>query len=162
MGYLNNEKATRETYEPDGFLRTGDIAAIDSEGRVWIRDRKKELIKVSGIGVAPAELEDLLLGHPLVEDAAVVGITDEYSGELPKAFVKLAQGETGSEEVGKDIMKYVKAKKVKHKWVREVQFVTEIPKSASGKILRRLLRDGKSGDGGLVVTDRARAGKARL
>ena len=162
MGYLNNEKATRETYEPDGFLRTGDIATIDSEGRVWIRDRKKELIKVSGIGVAPAELEDLLLGHPLVEDAAVVGITDEYSGELPKAFVKLGQGGTGSEEIGKDIMKYVSERKVKHKRVREVQFVSEIPKSASGKILRRLLRDGKSGAGGLVVTDRARAEKARL
>jgi 4-coumarate--CoA ligase len=154
MGYLNNEKATRETYEEGGWLRTGDIAVVDENGRVWIRDRKKELIKVKGIGVAPAELEDLLLGHPLVEDVAVLGVLDDYSGELPKAYVKVRGGGKGSEELGKEVMKYVREKKTKHKWVKEVEFVDEIPKSASGKILRRVLRDqAKTGKRGLIVKE---------
>lgn len=79
---LNNEKATRETYEPDGFLHTGDQGYIDEDGIIHISDRLKELIKVKGIGVAPAELEDLLLGHTKVEDVAVLGVPDDYSGEL--------------------------------------------------------------------------------
>lgn len=143
MGYLNNPKATAEGY-PDGWLRTGDQAMINSEGLVTITDRIKELIKVKGIGIAPAELEDLLLGHPDVEDCAVISIPDDYSGEKPKAFVVVKGGGKGSEETGKKLLKYVRDKKVKHKWLKEVEFVDIIPKSASGKILRRIL---KVGDG---------------
>ena len=99
MGYLNNEKATRETFDEDGWLHTGDQGAFDDEGMIHITDRIKELIKVKGIGVAPAELEDLLLGHPNVEDVAVLGIKDDYSGELPKAFVVLKPGVKESREV---------------------------------------------------------------
>lgn len=159
MGYLNNEKATRETFDEEGFLHTGDQGLIDEEGMIHITDRIKELIKVKGIGVAPAELEDLLLGHEKVEDVAVMGIQDDYSGELPKAFVKLKDGVPADSAVGKALIAFVKEKKVRHKWIKEIEFVSEVPKSASGKILRRVLRDKqKSGkDRGVVVKDETRA-----
>ncbi|KAI1628277.1 CoA ligase [Exophiala viscosa] len=160
MGYLNNKKATEETFDKDGFLHTGDIGTIDEEGLITITDRLKEMIKVKGIGVAPAELEDLLLGHPDVEDVAVLGIADEYSGERPKAYVVLQSAKRDQPEaVGRGLIKYVQDKKVRHKWVTEVEIVHEIPKSPSGKILRRVLRDmSRAGTKGLVVKDdRARA-----
>ncbi|KAI9808861.1 MAG: hypothetical protein M1827_007184 [Pycnora praestabilis] len=141
MGYLNNPKATAETFDKDGWLHTGDEGSIDSEGVVRIHDRIKEMIKVKGIGVAPAELEDLLLGHDSVEDCAVLGIPDDYAGERPKAFIVCKKGVKGDEGLGKMLMEYVQQKKVRHKWIKEVEFVEEIPKSASGKILRRVLRD---------------------
>ncbi|PSN64604.1 acetyl-CoA synthetase-like protein [Corynespora cassiicola Philippines] len=159
MGYLNNEKATKETFDEDGWLHTGDWGAIDEEGMIYIQDRIKELIKVKGIGVAPAELEDLLLGHAKVEDVAVMGVGDDYSGELPKAFVVLKSGVAVDSATGKELISFVKEKKVRYKWVKEIEFVDEIPKSASGKILRRVLRDKeKSGRGrGVVVKDEARS-----
>ncbi len=142
MGYLNNPKATSDTFDIDGWLHTGDQGIIDNEGMLTITDRIKEMIKVKGIGVAPAELEDLLLGHPRVEDAAVLGLQDEYSGEVPKAYVVLKGGEKGSAEVGEELRKYVRERKTRHKWITGgVDFVDVIPKSASGKILRRMLRD---------------------
>jgi 4-coumarate--CoA ligase len=104
MGYLNNEKATRETYDADGFLHTGDQGRIDEHGMIWILDRIKEMIKVKGIQVAPAELEDLLLGHPKVEDVAVLGIPDDYSGELPKAFILLKPGVEKVHGIGKELI----------------------------------------------------------
>ena len=155
MGYLNNEQATRDTFDQDGFLHTGDIGKIDEEGLISITDRLKEMIKVKGIGVAPAELEDLLLGHPEVEDVAVLGIADEWAGERPKAYVVLkSSAKSEAEKVGERLIKYVQEKKVRHKWVVEIECVDEIPKSGSGKILRRLLRDmGKQGKHGLVIKD---------
>lgn len=154
MGYLNNEQATRDTFDEDGWLHTGDQGAIDEEGMIHIQDRIKELIKVKGIGVAPAELEDLLLGHEKVEDVAVMGIKDDYSGELPKAFVVLKKGVSADTAVGKELMAYVKEKKVRYKWIKEVEFIDEIPKSASGKILRRMLRDKQLGaDRGTIIKD---------
>ena len=142
MGYLNNPKATAENFEKDGWLHTGDQGIIDEEGMLTITDRIKEMIKVKGIGVAPAEMEDLLLGHPEVEDVAVMGVPDDYSGEVAKAFVVLTGDKRGSKEVEQELMKYVKARKVRHKWITGgIEFVPLIPKSASGKILRRVLRD---------------------
>ncbi|KAH8592885.1 hypothetical protein B0O99DRAFT_653545 [Bisporella sp. PMI_857] len=153
MGYLNNEQATKSTYE-DGWLRTGDQAMIDEDGLITITDRIKEMIKVKGIQVAPAELEDLLLGHEFVEDAAVFGIQDDYSGEKPKAFIVAKPHAPTKQQLGRVLMKYVKEKKVKHKWLKEIEFIEEIPKSASGKILRRVLRDlEKSGKRGFVVRE---------
>jgi len=140
MGYLANEQATKSTYDPDGFLHTGDQAVIDADGMVTITDRIKEMIKVKGIGVAPAELEDLLLGHPHVEDCAVLGINDDYSGEKPKAYIVKKPGTPAFEILGVDLLNYVREKKVRHKWLKEVEFVDVIPKSASGKILRRVLK----------------------
>ena len=156
MGYLNNEKATRETFDQDGYLHTGDIGSMDREGLITITDRLKEMIKVKGIGVAPAELEDLLLGHEDVEDVAVLGKHDDYAGERPKAYVVLKpHARRGDVQVtGKGLIKYVQDKKVRHKWLAEIAVVDEIPKSASGKILRRVLRDmDRKGSTGVVVKD---------
>lgn len=154
MGYLNNEKATRETFDEEGFLHTGDSGVIDDEGLITIVDRIKEMIKVKGIGVAPAELEDLLLGHEKVEDVAVLGIKDDYAGELPKAFVVPKPGVKGDEELGRELMKYVRERKVRHKHIKEIEFIDVIPKSASGKILRRILRDKQLGaDKSVVIRD---------
>ncbi|KAJ9648829.1 hypothetical protein H2199_000742 [Coniosporium tulheliwenetii] len=162
MGYLNNEKATKETFDADGFLHTGDQGMIDEEGMVYILDRIKEMIKVKGIGVAPAELEDLLLGHDMVEDVAVLGMKDDYAGELPKAFVVLKAGVPESEKTAKELLAFVREKKTKYKWIKEIEFIKEIPKSASGKILRRLLRDKKSGADKVVVVRDAVGEKAML
>jgi len=160
MGYLGNEKATKETFDAGGdgkrWLRTGDQGMIGEDGMVSITDRIKEMIKVKGIGVAPAELEDLLLGHEKVEDVAVLGIEDEYSGEKPKAYVvlNLSGKKEGEERTGRELLRYVKEKKIRHKWLKEVEFIEEIPKSASGKILRRVLRDrSRKGAVGTVVRD---------
>lgn len=152
MGYLNNEKATRETFEPDGWLHTGDQGVMDDAGFITITDRIKELIKVKGIGVAPAELEDLLLGHEKVEDCAVLSVPDEGAGERPKAYVVVKKGHNASQGTGLEIIKYVEERKVRHKWIKEIEFTEEIPKSASGKILRRVLRDqSKKGTKGLLI-----------
>lgn len=142
MGYLNNPKASAETFDSEGWLHTGDQGIIDDEGMLTITDRIKEMIKVKGIGVAPAELEDLLLGHPKVEDVAVVGVLDDYSGEVAKAFVVPKSGVRGDKELEQELIKYVQERKVRHKWITGgCDFVEVIPKSASGKILRRMLRD---------------------
>lgn len=154
MGYLDNEKATAETFELDAaggrWLRTGDVATVDENGRVTITDRIKEMIKVNGVQVAPAELEDLLLGHPKVEDVAVLGVPHEFMGEVPKAFVVLKQAhraeitaEKGRAEVEAELVAYVKKNRgATTKWLRGgVRFVESVPKSPSGKILRRVLKD---------------------
>ncbi|KAL4805002.1 hypothetical protein BDV18DRAFT_141723 [Aspergillus unguis] len=165
MGYLNNEKATKETFDEEGWLHTGDVGYMDREGFIVITDRIKEMIKVKGIAVSPAEIEDLLLGHPAVEDVGVTSVPDEYAGEKPKAYVVLkptTRGQLSSKDgvvaAGRELIEYVKAKKVRHKWLVEVEFVDEVPKSASGKILRRVLRDREKSkkedaDGRLVVRD---------
>ncbi|KAJ5698036.1 hypothetical protein N7462_000041 [Penicillium macrosclerotiorum] len=146
MGYLNNEKATSETFDSEGWLHTGDVGYMDQEGFITITDRIKEMIKVKGIAVAPAELEDLLLGHAMVEDVAVGGIPDEYTGQRPKAYVVLKsdafQGKDRQAimDLLQELIEYVQKNKVRHKWITEVEMLKEIPKSASGKILRRMLR----------------------
>jgi acyl-CoA synthetase (AMP-forming)/AMP-acid ligase II len=134
-GYLNNDEATAETLVEDGWLRTGDIARIDPEGFTFIVDRLKELIKYKGYQVPPAELEAVLVSHPKVKDAGVIGVPMDDGGEAPKAFV-VADGVDAEE-----LMAYVAKHVAPYKKVREVEFVDEIPKSASGKILRRVLRE---------------------
>lgn len=155
MGYLNNQRATAETFDADGFLHTGDIGFLDDEGMLTISDRLKEMIKVKGIGVAPAELEDCLLGHEHVKDVAVLGIPDDYAGERPKAYVVLKDHALhGPRAAGEGLIRHVRENKVRHKWIREVEIIHQIPKSPSGKILRRVLRDlPKQGTHGVVVRD---------
>ncbi|PWW78903.1 acetyl-CoA synthetase-like protein [Tuber magnatum] len=156
VGYLNNAKATAETFDKDGWLHTGDIGTIDAYGMVRISDRIKEMIKVNGVAVAPAELEDLLLGHPAVEDCAVLGVPHDTMGEVPKAYVMLRQAHRGNDKrvMEEDIVEFVKRSKgAKLKWLRGgVRFLDAVPKSPSGKILRKVLRDGggKEGEGGKV------------
>jgi 4-coumarate--CoA ligase len=158
MGYLNNPKATAETFDKDGFLHTGDIGAFDEEGFLSITDRLKELIKVKGVGVAPAELEDLLMGHPSVSDTAVCGIPDDRAGERPKAFVVLADSHKSDPvSAGKALIQFSKDNKARPKWLAEVEIVQEIPKSPSGKILRRKLRGRPTGSEGLIVREGVQA-----
>ena len=133
-GYLNNPEATARTIDPDGFLHTGDIGYVNDDGYFYIVDRVKELIKFRGFQVAPAELEALLLTHELIRDAAVVRSPDPEAGEVPKAYVV---GEPGLTE--DDVMSFVAERVAPHKKVRRVEFVDQIPKSPSGKILRRVL-----------------------
>ncbi|OCK73502.1 4-coumarate-CoA ligase 2 [Lepidopterella palustris CBS 459.81] len=154
MGYLANAKETAETFGADGFLRTGDIGSIDDQGFIHIVDRIKEMIKVKGQQVAPAELEHLLLSHPDVEDCAVLGVPDEYSVERPKAYIVLKPGVEPSDALGKALIQYVKERRVRYKWLKEIEYIAEIPKSPSSKILRRELREKeKRGKGGFVVRD---------
>ncbi len=141
-GYYQNAAATAETITGDGWLRTGDIVRSNEAGSIWVLDRKKELIKYKGFQVPPAELEGLLLEHPAVADAAVIGKLDEESGEIPKAFVVRRQG---VEVSGDDIMAFVAGKVATFKRVREVEFTEAIPKNASGKILRRTLIEQERG-----------------
>ena len=135
-GYLNNDEATAETLVDDGWLRTGDIARIDENGFTFIVDRLKELIKYKGYQVPPAELEAVLVSHPKVKDAGVIGVPMDDGGEAPKAFVVVDDGVEADE-----LLAYVAERVAPYKKVRELEFVDEIPKSASGKILRRVLRD---------------------
>ncbi len=136
-GYLNNDEATAETIDSDGWLHTGDIAVRDEDGFYFIVDRLKELIKYKGFQVPPAELEAILINHPEVADVAVIGVPDEDAGEIPKAFVVPA-GESVDHD---ELMAYVAEKVSPQKRVRLVEEIDEIPKAASGKILRRELRD---------------------
>jgi acyl-CoA synthetase (AMP-forming)/AMP-acid ligase II len=133
-GYLNNPDATAATIDADGWLHTGDIGHADDDGYFVIVDRLKELIKYKGHQVPPAELEAVLVGHPAIADAAVIPSADEEAGEVPKAFVVLKE-----HVVPEEIMAYVAERVAPHKKIRAVEVVDEIPKSASGKILRRVL-----------------------
>jgi len=133
-GYLNNPDATAATVDEDGWLHTGDIGYVDEGGNFFIVDRLKELIKYKGFQVAPAELEALLLSHPAIADAAVIPSADEEAGEVPKAFI-VRQSELTAGEV----MAWVAERVSPQKKIRRVEFVDQIPKSLSGKILRRVL-----------------------
>ena len=133
-GYLNNDEATKITVDDEGWLHTGDMAKVDADGYFFIVDRLKELIKYKGYQVPPAELEALLVSHPKIADAAVIPVPDEEAGEIPKAYV------VTREEISPDeIMAFVAEHVAPYKKVRAVEIVDEIPKSASGKILRRVL-----------------------
>jgi acyl-CoA synthetase (AMP-forming)/AMP-acid ligase II len=134
QGYLGQAGATAATIDEDGWLHTGDVGYVDDDGDVFVVDRVKELIKYKGLQVAPAELEAILLGHPNVADAAVIPSPDEEAGEIPKAFVVLRTPTSADE-----IMAFVAARVAPHKKIRKLQFIDAIPKSASGKILRRNL-----------------------
>ncbi len=135
-GYLNRPQETAQLLDPDGWLHSGDIGYFDDDGYVYIVDRVKELIKYKGLQVAPAELEAVLVSHPAVADAAVVRLADEEAGEVPKAFV-VAKAELSAQEV----VDYVAERVAPYKKVRAVEFIDEIPKSLSGKILRRVLME---------------------
>ncbi len=136
-GYLNNPEATARTLDADGWLHTGDLATVDDDGFLHIVDRVKELIKVKGFQVAPAELEALLVGHPEIADCAVIGRPDDEAGEVPVAFVVRRAGSALTEN---DVQAHVAGQVAHYKALRAVTFTEAIPKSASGKILRRLLR----------------------
>ncbi|KAJ7164651.1 phenylacetyl-CoA ligase [Mycena crocata] len=149
LGYYNNAPATKETFV-DGFVRTGDEVRISPDGELWIIDRIKEIMKVRGFQVAPAELEGTLLDHPDVSDTCVVGVPDDYSGEVPLAFIVLTVDAAGRVErdpgtiqtIRTSILKHVADHKISYKHLAGgVVFVESIPKTPSGKLLRRVLRE---------------------
>ncbi|KAI0657466.1 acetyl-CoA synthetase-like protein [Cubamyces menziesii] len=148
IGYLDNPQATAETFK-DGWVYTGDEGYVNEAKELFIIDRIKELIKVRGFQVAPAELEGLLLDHPDIADVCVVGAPDDYSGELPFAFIalkeearaRIAKDAAQEQQIRDAIMKFVADHKTQYKWLAGIEFVDVVPKNPSGKLLRRLLRD---------------------
>lgn len=143
LSFLQNDpEKTAETLSDSGWLRTGDVVKYDTDGFVFITDRVKELIKVRGFPVAPAELEALLLTHNAVADAAVIQVPDEEAGEVPRAYVVLKEDDHSQNVTADEIYEFCKEHTVHYKRLDGgVIFTDVIPKSASGKILRRILRD---------------------
>ena len=135
-GYWQKPDSTAETLPGEGWIRTGDLVQVDDEGYVTILDRMKEMIKYKGYQVAPAELEALLMEHPAVMDSAVIPKRDAEAGEVPKAFILLRPDQKASVE---ELMRFVEERVAPYKKVREIEFVEAIPKTPSGKILRREL-----------------------
>eukprot|EP01096_Ripella_sp_DP13-Kostka_P002438 TRINITY_DN13263_c0_g1_i1.p1 TRINITY_DN13263_c0_g1~~TRINITY_DN13263_c0_g1_i1.p1 ORF type:complete len:567 (+),score=306.38 TRINITY_DN13263_c0_g1_i1:157-1857(+) len=156
MGYWNREESTRQTIDADGWLHTGDIALVNETGHFSIVDRMKELIKYKGLQVAPAELEAVLLKHPSIADAACIPSVNEEGEEVPKAYVVLQAGKTLTAQ---EVMKFVASQVEHYKQVRKVEFIDLIPKSASGKILRK---DLKELDRKALTSSALTAQKARL
>ena len=136
MGYFGDDEKTRETLEPDGWLHTGDLGTMDKDGCVYIVDRKKDMILTGGYNVYPAEIERVLAGHPAVALAAVGKQEDQLKGEIAKAYVVLKEGKSVDEQ---EIISFCREKLAAYKCPREVQFVSDVPKTSTGKIMRREL-----------------------
>jgi long-chain acyl-CoA synthetase len=136
-GYWNKPEATAESL-PGGELRTGDVGFMDADGWFYLVDRKKDMINAAGYKVWPREVEDVLYGHPAVHEAAVVGVPDQYRGETVKAYVSLKPGATVTEE---ELIGFCKQQMAAYKYPRSIEFVNDLPKTTTGKILRRELRD---------------------
>jgi acetyl-CoA synthetase len=139
LGYWNNEKATEEKFVGD-WLKTGDLASVDEEGYFRFVGRDDDVIMSAGYRIGPAEIEDTLAGHQDVLMAAAVGKPDETRGEVVKAFVVLREGRTGSEDLAKELKDLVRDRLGAHEYPREVEFVGELPTTATGKIRRNVLR----------------------
>ena len=137
-GYLNKPEATKEAFDATGWFHSGDVAYMDSDGYAYIVDRIKDMINVGGEKVFPSEVEDMMLSHAKIKDLVIVGIPDDLKGEAPKAFIVLREGETATEG---EIRTYCKEKMAPYKAPVAVEFIEEVPRAASGKALRRLLRD---------------------
>ncbi len=137
QGYWKAPESTAQSLR-NGWLYTGDIGHVDADGFTYIVDRKKEMIKYKGFGIAPAEIEALLMEHPAVMDSAVIGVPDDEAGEAPKGFVVLRAGHEATPE---EIMAFANGKLAGYKKVHYIEIVQAIPKNASGKILRRELKD---------------------
>ncbi|MFP4087669.1 MAG: class I adenylate-forming enzyme family protein [Desulfobacteraceae bacterium] len=138
QGYLNKPQATAEVFDAQGWFHAGDIAYMDEDGYAYIVDRKKDMINVGGEKVFPSEVEDMMLVHPKIKDLVIVGIPDELKGEAPKAFVQLAQGESLSLD---ELKAFCRSRMAPYKIPVALDIVEEVPRSAAGKALRRLLRD---------------------
>ena len=137
QGYYGNEQATRDTITPDGWLHTGDVASMDEDGCIFIVDRKKDMILTAGYNIYPAELERVIAGHPDVALVAVGSIPDEEKGELAKAYIV---PKTNSTPDADDIIKFSREHLAAYKVPRAVQFVDDLPKTSTGKVMRRELR----------------------
>ena len=123
---------------PGGALHTGDVGFMDADGWFYVVDRKKDQINAAGFKVWPREVEDVLYGHPAVREAAVVGVPDAYRGETVKAYVSLRPGEDAEAD---ELIAFCRERMAAYKYPRQIEFVDELPRTASGKVLRRVLRD---------------------
>jgi long-chain acyl-CoA synthetase len=139
-GYHNNPEATRQAIDDEGFFHTGDLAYVDEEGYYYIVDRVKDMINVGGVKVFPKEVEHVLYEHPAVAECAVVGIPDERKGETVKAYIVLRAGYEPSEALAEEIRQHCLRELAAYKHPREIEFVKELPKTASGKIQKYVLR----------------------
>jgi long-chain acyl-CoA synthetase len=137
QGYFGNEQATHDTIEPDGWLHTGDVATMDEDGCIFIVDRKKDMILTAGFNVYPAEIERVVAGHPDVALVAVGSIPDEEKGELAKAYIV---PKTSATPKVADIITYCREHLAAYKVPRQVQFVDDLPKTSTGKVMRRELK----------------------
>jgi acyl-CoA synthetase (AMP-forming)/AMP-acid ligase II len=157
LGYLNNAEGTKNALTEDGYFKTGDVGHQDSDGNFYITDRVKELIKYKGFQVPPAELEGILIGHPDIDDVAVIGVMHhEQATEVPRAYVVPAKGVEGGRHTERKIVEWLGKKVASHKRLRGgVRFVDMVPKSASGKILRRVLKE-------RAKEEEMKGGKAKL
>ena len=138
QGYFNNQEATQEAIDSDGWLHTGDIGTLDSNGYIKITDRSKDMFIVGGFNAYPAEIENILCDHPAISQAAVIGIEDERMGEVAKAFVILKPNQDLDTE---SLLQWSKDNMANYKVPREVEFVRELPTNAAGKIMKYLLKD---------------------
>ncbi len=139
LGYWGDSEETARTLR-NGWIHTGDIGHLDTEGYLYIVDRKKDMIKYKGFSIAPAELEAVLVEHPAVLESAVVGVPDEEAGEIPKAFVVL-HSDVSYSVTDEELITFVNGKLAGYKKLHEVEFVEALPKIPSGKILRRELKE---------------------
>jgi long-chain acyl-CoA synthetase len=135
-GYWNKPQESAQAMRPDGF-RTGDVAFMDEAGWFYLIDRKKDLINASGYKVWPREVEDVLYTHPAVREAAVVGVPDEYRGETVKAVVSLMAGASATPA---ELIAHCRARMAAYKYPRQLEIIEDLPKTVTGKILRRALR----------------------
>jgi long-chain acyl-CoA synthetase len=137
QGYFGNPQATAEAIEPDGWLHTGDLASVDADGHIFIVDRKKDMILTAGYNVYPAEIERVVAAHPAVAMVAVGARPDDLKGEIAKAYVVLKSGATAEPD---EIIEFCRSQLAAYKVPREVQFVEELPRTSTGKVMRRQLR----------------------
>jgi len=137
QGYYKQKEATAETIK-DGWLYTGDMAKFDEDGYLYIAGRKKEMVNVRGLNVYPREIEEVLYQNPKIKETAVIGIVDEHKGEVPKGFVVLKETETATEH---EILQYLRERLAPYKIPKHIEFRASLPKNATGKILKRLLKD---------------------
>lgn len=134
------ERDNQDTFTADGYFKSGDIGFINEEGFITLVDRKKDMILVSGFNVYPNEVEAVLTEHPKVLEVAVVGVADEYSGEVPKAFIVKKQGDFADELTIEELQSFARERMTGYKQPKYYEFIAELPKSAVGKILRKELR----------------------
>ena len=140
-GYWNTPQETANVMTPEGFFKTGDIAIATAEGFHQIVDRKKDMIIVSGFNVYPNEVENVLASHPDIIECAVVGVQDEHSGEAVKAFIVLKDNNLNHEQAKSTILQYCREQLTGYKLPKIIEFMTQLPKSTVGKILRRELKN---------------------
>jgi acetyl-CoA synthetase len=140
LEYWNRPEATAEKYR-GGWLLTGDLGVEDEEGYLWFKSRKDDVIMSMGYRIGPGEIEESLMGHPAVALCAVVGVPDEVRSEVPAAFVVLRSGVVPSGELAAELQQHVRTRLAAHEVPRRIEFVDDLPRTTTGKIMRRMLRE---------------------